>query len=232
MVGLRYCPIQIEFELVSSFMDAIVKRDDNKSDLWNISDIQAKLYLLALGNSLDDEYASHLLFGKSLPINVNTWSHTNQSTGNGKYFSANIHRALSRSKSIFITLTSIESVQYKEANNFFRPIAVKLNDAYDVSDEHSFRIHIGSKLMPGYPMTSVTETLYQLRKAVGNPLHIYGRWYRSHNYIIGFDLGKIGGAGFTGLSTKAGDQSTIKQTSRIVMLVISLIQSLLVCFVF
>ena len=38
---------------------------------------------------------------------------------------------------------STESVQYKEANNLFHPIAVKLND----------------------------------------PLHIYGRWYRSQEIL-------------------------------------------------
>ena len=88
----------------------------------------------------------------------------------------------------------------------FHPISVKLNDAYDVSDERSFQIQIGSKIMPGYLMTSVTGTLYQLRKTVGNPLHIYGRWYRSHKYIIGLDLETISGAGFTCLSTKSGGQ--------------------------
>ena len=130
---------------------------------------------------------------------------------------------------IYLTLNSTESAQYKEANNIVHPISIKLNDAYDVSDEHSFQIEVGSKIMPEYPMTSVTEALYQLRKTVGNPLYIYiyiyiyiylyiyiyiyiyiyGRWYRSHKYIIGLDMEKISGAGFTGLSTKAGDQLTI-----------------------
>ena len=63
--------------------------------------------------------------------------------------------------------------------------------------------------MPEYPLSSVTETLYQLGKTVGHPLHIYGRWFRSHRYIIGLDLEKISGAGFTGMSTKAGDQLTL-----------------------
>ena len=34
---------------------------------------------------------------------------------------------------------------------------------------------------------------------------MYSRWYRSQKYIIGLDLGKISGAGFTGTNTKAGD---------------------------
>ena len=84
-------------------------------------------------------------------------------TGNDN-FSASIHRAPSRLKHIFITLNSTESVQHKEANNLFHPAAVKLNDAYGVSDEHSFQIQIGSNTMPEYLMTGVTETLYQLRK--------------------------------------------------------------------
>ena len=34
-------------------------------------------------------------------------------------------------------------------------------------------------------------------------------WYRFHKYIIGLDLGKISGAGFTGLSTKPADLLTL-----------------------
>ena len=60
------------------------------------------------------------------------------------------------------------------------------------------KIQIGSKIIPEYPLSSVTETLYQLGKTVGHPLYIYGRWFRSHRYIIGLDLEKISGAGFLG----------------------------------
>ena len=38
---------------------------------------------------------------------------------------------------------------------------------------------------------------------------MHSSWYRSRKYIIGLDLEKISGAGFTGLSTKAGDLLTI-----------------------
>ena len=38
---------------------------------------------------------------------------------------------------------------------------------------------------------------------------MYSSWYRSRKYIIGIDLGKISGAGFTGVSTKAGDLKTL-----------------------
>ena len=38
---------------------------------------------------------------------------------------------------------------------------------------------------------------------------MHSSWYRSRKCIIGFGLEKTSGAGFTGLSTKAGDLLTI-----------------------
>ena len=38
---------------------------------------------------------------------------------------------------------------------------------------------------------------------------MHSSWYRSRKYIIGLELEKISGAGFTGLSTKAGDLPTL-----------------------
>ena len=38
---------------------------------------------------------------------------------------------------------------------------------------------------------------------------MHSSWYRSRKYIIGLDLERISGAGFTGMSTNAGDLLTI-----------------------
>ena len=84
---------------------------------WDISDIQRKCDLHELDSSLQNEYASHLLSGKSFPINFNTWNHTNQSTGLDN-FSAHITRAVTRLKSIFITLHKPDGVAYKQVNDF------------------------------------------------------------------------------------------------------------------
>ena len=73
---------------------------------------------------------------------------------------ANIHRALSRLKSIFVTLNHADTMQYKEANRFYHPISPKPNDDYDIEDEHTFQVQIDSKIMPGYPLSSVIEILY------------------------------------------------------------------------
>eukprot|EP00972_Heterocapsa_arctica_P033843 4981129-Heterocapsa_arctica.AAC.1 len=70
-------------------------------------------------------------------------------------------------------------------------------------------IQIGSHKFPEYPIKSVSEAFYRLKKTVGKDMHIYDRWYKTQKYIIGIDTEKISGAGFTGLNTKAGDLLTI-----------------------
>ena len=209
LIPLRYCPIQFELELVNNLADAAfvdtVTAGDKYTANWDISDIQCKWDLLTLDSSLGNEYASHPLSGKSLPINFSTWNQTNQSTGDDKNFSTHINRSLTRLKSVFVTLGQVETARHKEVNDFYHPMSASTQDGYFVEDEHQFRLQTGSKFVPEYPMTSVTESLYQLKNAVGTHFQMYSIWYRIHMYIIGFDFGKISGAGFTGMSTKSGD---------------------------
>ena len=111
---------------------------------WDISDIQCKCDLLTLDLSLDNEYASHLLPGKSLPIHFSTWNQTNQSTGNGDNFSTHINRSLTRLKSVFLTLGNGDSARDKEVNNFYHPMASSTSDQYDLNDEHHVWNQIGN----------------------------------------------------------------------------------------
>ena len=157
----------------------------------DISDIQCKCDFLTLDSSLDSEYASRLLSGKPLPITFPTWYQTNQSTGNDKDFSTHVNRSPARLKSVFITSGNSDSARDKEVNIFYHPMAPSTSDQYDLDDEHQVELQIGSKLLPEYPITSVTEALYQLKKAVGTPFQMYARWYRTHKYLIGLDLEKL-----------------------------------------
>ena len=208
LIPLRYCPLQIELELVNNSADCVfngvIETHTYHSD-WDITDIQCKCDLLTLDNSLENEYASHLLSGKSLPINFNTWNHTNQATNGDKDFSAHISRALTRLKSVCLTLHRNDDAWYKECNDFYHPMVAQGGEAYHFPSEHQVWIQIGSMLIPEYPVNGVSEAYYQLKKAVGHPFHIIGRWFRTRKYIIGFDCEKIAGAGFTGISTKNGD---------------------------
>jgi hypothetical protein len=210
LIPLRYCPIQIELELVNQQADAVTTAPTEgfgNGVNWDITDIQCKCDLLELDSSLQNEYASHLLSGKSLPINFSTWNHTNQSTGNDKNFSAHITRAVTRLKSIFLTLHKPDGVTYKQVNDFYHPCTN--NGALTLANEHSYQVQIGSKLVPEYPVTNLAESYSQLKKTVGRSFKMHSSWYRSRKYIIGLDLEKISGAGFTGLSTKAGDLLTV-----------------------
>ena len=108
LIPLRYCPLTIELELVNNASDCVFVgphgNDTTCDDNWNISDIRCKMDLLTLDSSLQNEYASHLLSSKSLPIDFNSFNHTNQSTNGDRDFSANVHRSLTRLKSVFVTL--------------------------------------------------------------------------------------------------------------------------------
>ena len=156
LLPLRYCPIQIALALVISQADAVTSEswEGHQNGVnWYVSNIQGKCCLLALDNSLDNEYASHLLSGKSLPINSNTWNHTNQSTGNDKKSSAHITRAVTRLKSTFITTHKPHGVAYKQANYFDHPAS---NGAQlSLVDEHPYQVQTGSKLISEYPVTGV-----------------------------------------------------------------------------
>ena len=155
---------------------------------------------------MDNEYASHLLSGKSLPINFTTWNHTNQTTCNDKNFSAHITRAVTRLKSIFITPHKPDGVAYKQADDFYHPCSD--NGQLTLANEHSYQVQIGSKPIPEYPFNSWPESYMQLKKTVGRAFKVHSNWYRSRKYIIALDLESTSGAGFTGLSTKSGDLLT------------------------
>ena len=162
LTPLRYCPIQIELELVNSQAGAVsleVADGFSNGANWDSSDIQCKSDLLALDSSLSNEYASHLLSSKSLPINFNTWNHTNHSTGLDKNFSAHITRAVTRLTSIFITPHKPDGVAYKQANDVYHPCSI--NGQLTLSNEHPYQVQIVSKLIPEYPVNSLPESYSQ-----------------------------------------------------------------------
>ena len=113
--------------------------------------------LLTLDSSLQNEYASHLLSGKSLPIHFSSYTHSSQSTNRDKDFSAHIYRTLTRVKSVYITLfnnwtgKSLGPAEIPKpamrnvCNDFYHPASVS---AAEDSEEcqHSVWLQVGSKL--------------------------------------------------------------------------------------
>ena len=90
---------------------------------------------------------------------------------------------------------------------FYHPAGI--NGLMTLSNEHSYQVRIGSQPIPEYPVNSVSESYSQFKKTVGRAFKMHSSWYRSRKYIIGLDLEKIPGAGFIGLSAKAGDLLTL-----------------------
>ena len=124
--------------------------------------------------------------------------------------SANIHRALTRLKSVFITLQGTEGAWNRQSNDFFHPISMKATDAYSVSDGHQYQVQIGSKLIPEYPGKSLSESLSQLRKLLVEISKCLVDGIVQANTLLGSGLKKVSGAGFTGMSAKSGDRMSLK----------------------
>ena len=114
---------------------------------------------------------------------------------------------MTRLKRIFITLHKPGGVAYKQANDFYHPAGI--NGQMTLAHEHPYQVQTGSKPITEYPVDSVSESCMQLKKKVGRAFKMHSSWYRSRKYTIGLDLERISGAGFSGLSTKAGDLLTL-----------------------
>jgi hypothetical protein len=115
-----------------------------------------------------------ILSGKSLPINYSAHI-TQYQTMTSVDFAVNVSRACSRLKSVFInfdnthTKTTNNTVVHKQFNTFTNPMtdADFTGVPYDYSKELQWQIQIGSKDFPEYPVRSMAESFYQLKKALG-----------------------------------------------------------------
>ncbi len=216
MLPIRYCPLELELELVNAVDDC-----QTGSTGWNISDIQIKCDLCTLDNALENSYAKHLFEGKALPINYSTYISQSQTTSNFD-FTINVARAVTRLKSVFLSMVgantnSAQTNNLKEFNNFWHPMCTEsTSGGYNSQKEIELHVQIGSKLFPEYPIRSASESFSQLRKTMGihqSPFHsldINGLQYRSYKFIASIDTEKVLEAGFTGLNTRAGDLMTVK----------------------
>ena len=170
------------------------------------------------------------LSGKALPINISSYVMQMQSIS-GQTPSVNITRALSRLKSVFCTFDHANvfakedtlkdrhiQLWKKNWNDFHHPMSYSAGH-YDSEFEMEIQLSIGSKLYPEYPVRSVAEAFYQLRKCMGtetsnfHSLDIKPFDYRTHKFIVAFDTEKNLGSAFTGINIKQGSLMTLKMRS-------------------
>ena len=206
---IRYAPLQFEFELVGAASDAL--NVGAGSDKFEISNVQLKCDLVTLDNSLDNEYAQHLLDGGNLPINFGTFTTSSQVINNIKS-SVNVQRAFARMKSVYVSLSNDQNSNKSAVDDFLNPMGA----TYDFQKELQFQMQLGNKLFPEYPIRSVAESYYQLRKVMGDyhsntgAMDINPQDYRSTKYVIGIDTEKMLGASFSGMETKSGSLLTLR----------------------
>ena len=240
MLPIRYMPITIELEIVHDNTEPVVSANTNglnsfditdgaggnTSTTWQIQNVQVKVDVVTLDNQLDNSYAEHLLSGKALPINYQTYVSQMQSILSGaagqQKVRLNVTRALTRLKNVFLTLNHTyppNNIRYKEWNSFYSPMEYYTGETLNKWDAEGeigdFQIQIGSKLFPEYPIRSHAEAYYQLRKTLGkhdqhNSFDITQHEYRCRKMILGIDMEKILEAGYTGINTRAGDLMNIR----------------------
>jgi len=231
-IPLSYCPIQMEFEIVNGAEDALASangttgsfKTNDTSNQWQIQDVRIVCDLVTLDSALQNSYAEHVLSGKAMPINYSTYI-TQFQTITSSDFAVNVSRACSRLKSVFINFDNTHTIKdtattlvHKPFNTFTHPMSGTdyTGGGYDYSEELQWQLQIGSKNFPEYPVRSLAETFYQLKKALGiqgsafHSVSITPVQYRNDHFIIGIDTEKILEAGFTGLNTRSGDLMVVR----------------------
>ena len=199
----------------------------NCSNTWQILDVQAKCDLCSLDNSLENEYAKHLLQGKSLPIQYDTYVQQHQTVSSSD-FVTNISRSFTRLKSVFVSMNGplpgtntvpIEpgSESAKWWNTFYNPMAYAEEQGFiDSNYQMEFQMQVGSRLFPEYPIRSQQEAFYQTTKTLGlagsawHSIDVIPEEWSSCKFLYAIDTEKVTEAGFTGLNTKAGDLIYLK----------------------
>ena len=226
MLPLRYMSggLSFEFELVSDASDPVIVPGvtaafdaANTTTSWEIENCQIKADVLTLDNSLENSYSEHIMSGKSLPINFNTFITSNQTVG-GQNISVAVSRAVTRLKGLFLTFYKPDAtgIVHKEWNYFYHPmITLTQSPFFDPGFELEYQIQLGAKLYPEYPVRSLSEAFAQLRKTVGlnyghHAVDITPMQYRHDKFIVAVDMEKISEMGFTGENTMNGQLLVIK----------------------
>ena len=91
-----------------------------------------------------------------------------------------------------------------------------MDGSYDYNKELEYQLQVGPRLFPEYPVRSINQSFYELKKALGiasskfHSISITREQYQNDHYVCAVDTEKIIEASFTGLNTKSGDLLTIR----------------------
>ena len=144
----------------------------NTSVTWNITNAFLKCDICTLDNAVDNQIADHLLSGKPLPINYQTYI-TQYQTVTAWNINVAIARAVSRLSAFFVSFNysnatfRAANVFLKDFNTFYHSMAAAADITtidYNSTLELEYEFSIGSKKFPEYNIKSQGETYTQLEK--------------------------------------------------------------------
>ena len=184
---LKMAPITIELELCLNMMDPIATQNPR---IWQIEDAQLKCDAVYCTSEFTGQYSQMLLENTPLPVPFSSYAVQMQSIPAATTsFSVNINRAFTRLRSIWFTFMgpaadlpadtalyqkvslllpfrspTIIAVNQKEVNHFHHPMQISNDPQFDTME---FQIQIGSRTYPQYPVRSLAEAAYHLRKTLG-----------------------------------------------------------------
>jgi hypothetical protein len=81
-----------------------IRTAGNASSTFTISDAELTCDVITLDNALDNEHVSHLISGRSLPINLSSHATNVQAACSTGKQNVNLARALTRMKSVCVTM--------------------------------------------------------------------------------------------------------------------------------
>jgi hypothetical protein len=170
-----------------------------------------------LDNHLNNEYTTHLLAGKALPIKYSTLI-SQQSTISKNNVAVQVSRAVSRLQKAYITLYNphpTEEIAWdKQSIKFYHPM--ELDGVYNGDKELEFQIQLVGKLYPEYPCRSISEAFSILKQTMNLPdwgLHSVGidfRQFTSNKFIFAMSFEKMPQASWSGTNTMSGQILLIK----------------------
>ena len=109
---LKHAPVTIEVEIVNTATEVLLEAgdtvasnaitNDNTSFNWQLEDCQIKCDTVLLDSGLNENYTRHLLEGKALPLEFETFISQENSIV-GKDIAVQVSRAVSKLNKIFLT---------------------------------------------------------------------------------------------------------------------------------
>jgi hypothetical protein len=196
---------------------------------YSISDVMIKADTVTLDSELESSFASTLLAGRALSLSLSTYAVTAHGVMPGSDDPMiSSQRAVSRLKSVFVSMFSTRTDTKSEVNMFAHPngnatgasnhVTTQGNyDAQPDSDDVEYQFSINSEQFPVMPCRSRAESLSQLYKAIGihgsttHSIGITDASYQSDQYLIALDTELSIGSSLSGKNLRVGpSQLTIQ----------------------